>query len=245
MGLLRFTGEAVELEEVGDAGRFGDWQELVPALGAGLVAGMVAGIAVDLFGRIRSRREPATTSSPTAVAIASSTPATAAATSTAVVDVPSAMEFTTVSIPESVPADAPVSDVASRIAALSAMSDELLADLFKVERETFCRWRTGALPNPRVGNRRRLGRLLRLLEDLSARDINIKDWLLNSITPYGATPYQLLARGRIDDVAFLATAIGEEEVQRDSRLSVAEEPESLQFGDDDSWDYESPEHDES
>jgi len=134
--------------------------------------------------------------------------------------------------------DAPVADVASRIAALSGLNDELLAELFKVERETFCRWRTGALVNPRVGNRRRLGLLLMLLEDLAERQVTIKDWLLNHVTPKGLTPYQLLERGRIDEVTFLAASLGESPVDRDGRIADGAEPEPLVFGDDDAWELE-------
>ncbi|MFX4427843.1 hypothetical protein ABTA68_19650, partial [Acinetobacter baumannii] len=89
---------------------------------------------------------------------------------------------------------------------------------FKIERETFCRWRSGALANPRVGNRRRLGLLLALLEEMAGREVNIKDWLLNFTTPEGLTPYQLLDRGRIDEVAYLASSVGEPGVERDARV---------------------------
>lgn len=136
---------------------------------------------------------------------------------------------------ESLPVDASIADIASRIAALSGLSDELLAELFKVERETFCRWRTGALTNPRVGNRRRLALLLGLVDDLAARQVSIKDWLLNSVTPEGFTPYDLLERGRIDEVAFLSASIGESPVARDARVVTGEEIEPLLFGDDDVW----------
>jgi hypothetical protein len=140
----------------------------------------------------------------------------------------------------SLPEDAPVADVASRIAALSGLNDELLAELFKVERETFCRWRTGALANPRVGNRRRLGLLLMLLDDLAERQVTAKDWLLNHVTPQGLTPYQLLERGQIDEVAFLAASLGESPLDRDARVADRAEPEPLVFGDDDAWDLEPP-----
>lgn len=133
--------------------------------------------------------------------------------------------------------DAPVFEVASRIAALSGLSDELLAELFKVERETFCRWRTGVLGNPRVGNRRRLGLVLTLLTELAEREVNIRDWLLNFTTPEGLTPYQLLDQGRLGEVAFLAASIGEGAAgQRDARVATGEDSEPLQFGDDDVWD---------
>jgi hypothetical protein len=144
----------------------------------------------------------------------------------------------------SLPQDAPVADVASRIAALSELSDELLAELFKVERETFCRWRTGTLTNPRVGNRRRLGLLLALMEDLAGRRVNIKDWLLNHVTSQGLTPYELLERGRIDEVAFLAFSIGESPGERDASVAAGYRPEPLEFGNDDVWDLQPLDDDE-
>jgi hypothetical protein len=131
--------------------------------------------------------------------------------------------------------DAPVADIASRVASLTGLGDEMLGHLFKVERETFCRWRTGVLTNPRIGNRRRLGLLLSLVEDLAGREVNIKDWLLNHATVDGLTPYQLLEKGRIDDVAYLASSIGEPVTVRDRRVSTDQESEPLVFGDDDVW----------
>lgn len=132
-------------------------------------------------------------------------------------------------------ADAPVAAVASRIAALAELGDERLADLFKVERETFCRWRTGALANPRLGNRRRLSLLLSLLEDLSTRGVRIRDWLLNHTTAEGLTPYQLMEQGKIDEVAYLASALGEPVTSRDARVAFGREEAPLEFGDDDVW----------
>ena len=131
--------------------------------------------------------------------------------------------------------DAPVADIASRVASLTGLGDEQLAHLFKVERETFCRWRTGVLTNPRIGNRRRLGLFLSLLEDLAGREVNIKNWLLNHATVDGLTPYQLLEEGRIDDVAYLASSLGEPVTVRDPRVSTGQERETLVFGDDDVW----------
>lgn len=131
--------------------------------------------------------------------------------------------------------DAPVADIASRIATLTDLGDEALGHLFKVERETFCRWRTGVLGNPRLGNRRRLGLLLTLLEDLAGRGVSIKDWLLNHTTVGGLTTYQLLEQGRIDDVAYLASSIGEPVTVRDPRVASGQERKALVFGEDDVW----------
>jgi hypothetical protein len=137
--------------------------------------------------------------------------------------------------------DAPVSAIATRIAELSALSDDQLAGLFKIHRETYCRWRTGALPNPRIANRQRLGLLLSLLEALAGHEVNIKNWLLGSIIVDGLTPYELLDRGRIDDVAYAAAALGETGVvARDSRLATGIEEEPLEFGYDDVWEIEPP-----
>jgi hypothetical protein len=140
--------------------------------------------------------------------------------------------------------DATVAEVASRVARLSGLSDERLAELFKVERETFCRWRTGVLTNPRMGNRRRLGLLLALLEDLHTRRVNIKDWLLNSVTDRGLTPYDLISRGRIDEAAFLAASVGEQPIERDQVVAARTEPEPLTFGDDDVWEFDESDDDE-
>ena len=62
---------------------------------------------------------------------------------------------------EPLPPDAPVEEIALPIHQLTGLSDEELAQLFKVTRETFNRWRTGVLTNPTPGSRRRLGLLLR------------------------------------------------------------------------------------
>jgi hypothetical protein len=134
--------------------------------------------------------------------------------------------------------DASIAEIASRIARLSGLGDGSLAKLFGVERETFCRWRTGVLKNPRVGNRRRLGLLLRLLEDLDGRQVHINNWLLNQLPTGDLTPYDLLAQGRIDEVAHLAVAIGVDVVEGDtSPLSVSEATDQglLVFDDDDQW----------
>jgi hypothetical protein len=131
--------------------------------------------------------------------------------------------------------DASVAVIASRISALAGLSDEKLAHLFKVERETFCRWRTGTLANPRTGNRRRLTLLLTLLEDLSDRGVNIRDWLLSHTTADGLTPYELIEQGKIDEAAYLATTIGEPVTARDSRVALGRTDEALEFGDDDVW----------
>ncbi len=134
--------------------------------------------------------------------------------------------------------DASVAEIASRIARLSGLGDGSLAKLFGVERETFCRWRTGVLKNPLVGNRRRLGLLLRLLEDLDRRQVHINNWLLNQLHTGDLTPYDLLAQGRIDEVAHLAVAIGVDVVEGDtSPLSVGEATHQglLVFDDDDQW----------
>jgi hypothetical protein len=139
---------------------------------------------------------------------------------------------------QELPVDAPVAAIATRVAQISGLDDARLARLFGVERETFCRWRTGALANPRVGNRRRLGLLLRLLEDLRARDVNVNSWLLNRAAVDELTPYDLLARGRIGEVAQLAVAIGADVVETDDRrVSVREATDQglLVFDDDDQW----------
>ena len=146
-------------------------------------------------------------------------------------------------------ADASVAEIASRIAKLSGLDDGRLSKLFKVERETFCRWRTGALTNPRDGNRRRLGLLLRVLEDLSERRVQVRNWLLNQAPGGGLTPYELLERGRIDEVAYLAASIGAEAAERDQKprsVSEATDKGMLVFDDDDQWtivDLEDTQHD--
>lgn len=102
---------------------------------------------------------------------------------------------------------ASVARIASRISELSELSDEQLAAVFKVERETYCRWRTGHLANPRLGSRRRLGLVLHVLDELAAREVPVKDWLLNQPVTDELTPYQLLEEGRIEDVAYAASAL--------------------------------------
>lgn len=129
--------------------------------------------------------------------------------------------------------DAPVEKIASRIHQLTGLSDEELARLFKVARETFNRWRSGVLTNPTPGSRRRLGLLLRLLDDLGGRGVAIKDWLLNNPVKDGLTAYELLERGRIDEVAYLAAAIGGGYDYQ--AVEEAEVEEELVFGEDDHW----------
>jgi hypothetical protein len=148
-------------------------------------------------------------------------------------------------IAEPLAPDAPVSAIATRIAELSGLSDDQLADLFKIQRETYCRWRLGGLSNPRVGNRRRLGLLLSLLEELAHRQVNIKDWLLNAVITDDLTPYELLERGRISEVAFAAASLGETRIAaRDPRIASGDTEEPLQFGDDDVWELEPPSEDD-
>jgi hypothetical protein len=101
-------------------------------------------------------------------------------------------------------ADAPVAEIATRIAEISALNDGELARVFRVARETFQRWRTGELTNPNVANRRRLGLLLRLLDDVAGRDVRADQWLRNVSDIEDLTPYELLERGRLDDVEYLA-----------------------------------------
>jgi len=104
-------------------------------------------------------------------------------------------------------ADASVAEIATRIAALSTLTDQELARLFRVARETYLRWRAGELANPTQANRRRLGLLLRLLQDLYAREIQVGQWLQNISEIDGLTPYQLLERGRLDEVEWLAAQL--------------------------------------
>lgn len=140
--------------------------------------------------------------------------------------------------------DASVAQIASRVAQLSGLSDERLAELFKVERETFCRWRTGVLTNPRAASRRRLGLLLILLEDLNMRRVNIKDWLLNPVAGRTLTPYDLVSKGRIDEVAFLAASVGEQPTERDVAMTARTAVDSLTFGDDNVWEFSESDEDE-
>jgi len=128
--------------------------------------------------------------------------------------------------------DLSTATLASRIYELSGLDDEQLAALFKVQRETFNRWRAGVLTNPRAASRRRLALLLRLFEDLAARSVPVKDWLLNTIDDESRTPYDLLRRGRIDAVAYLAATIGTAAPPRRQR---ARDEDELVFGEDDVW----------
>lgn len=127
------------------------------------------------------------------------------------------------------PADAPMEAIASRVRELSGLSDARLADIFKVTRETFNRWRSGAMTNPTGDARRRVGMVLHLLEELAARGANIHDWLQNPSATDGMTPYDLLSRGRIDAVAYLAAAVGEQPLP--ARADMDERP--LVFEDED------------
>lgn len=101
-------------------------------------------------------------------------------------------------------ADASVAEIATSIAEITGLNDGELARVFRVARETFQRWRTGELTNPNVANRRRLGLLYRLLDDLARRDVRVDQWLRNVSDIDDLTPYELLERGRLDDVEHLA-----------------------------------------
>lgn len=222
-GALRFSGGVVELsDEIHDLDAAESILSAVdlPTLGRGIAAGAVFALVFALL----TRR-----GAPTA-------PSSLATTPPFGLDVPGSASMTL----EPLAADAPISAIATRVARLSGLSDERLADLLNVERETFLRWRSGALPNPRIGNRRRLGLLLGLFEELATHTGAVKDWLLNFVTPSGLTPYELLAQGRIDDVAYLAASLdpGARPDQRDAARHLDLELEPLQFGDDDTWDYE-------
>ena len=105
------------------------------------------------------------------------------------------------------PADASVAEIATRIGGISNLSDGDLAQLFGVARETFQRWRTGELVKPTRANRRRLGLLLRLLEDLDRREVQVSEWLRNVTEIDDLTPYELLKRGRLDDAEHLAARL--------------------------------------
>jgi hypothetical protein len=242
-GSLRFTGNAVELNEIADVVRLDDWRAVFAGVGITIAGvgpvGSFTGDGLSRLGALGSlgRAVVQITAPPTTVMPPKAHPIRRffapeqpiLPTKQAINDAP------TVDAP--LAPDASVAEIASRIATLSDLSDDLLAELFKVERETFCRWRTGVLTNPRVGNRQRLGLLLGLVQDLAARQINIKDWLLNFAASEGLTPYELLGRGQIDEVAFLAASIGEPP-ERDARVSAGGEPEPLVFGDDDVWELE-------
>jgi hypothetical protein len=245
-GSLRFFGNSVELEEISDVLR-SDLRTYFTGIAAGLVGVAVGQAAFEVISRLgplgRTKLEATTAPFTTIDAPNADLVATLAAPDH--LAAPALQSSVQSATANPLAPDASVADVATRIAALSDLSDELLADLFKVERETFCRWRTGVLTNPRVGNRRRLGLLLGLLEDLAGREVNIKDWLLNSTsTPQGLTPYQLLEQGRIDEVAFRGASLGEPSVARDPRVAVGHEPEPLVFGDDDIWEPEPLDDDE-
>ncbi len=105
------------------------------------------------------------------------------------------------------PADASVAEIATRIAGISNLSDGDLAQLFGVARETFQRWRTGELTKPTRANRRRLGLLLRLMEDLDRREVQVSEWLRNVTEIDDLTPYELLKRGRLDDAEHIAAQL--------------------------------------
>jgi hypothetical protein len=244
-GSLRFFGNSVELEEITDVLQHVALRTYFTRIAGGLVGvaiGRAAFEAISLLGPLERIMVEATTAPLTTIvgpnALVAMLPALDQLAPPAA---ESSVQSATV---DPLAPDASVADVATRIALLCGLSDELLADLFKVERETFCRWRTGVLTNPRVGNRRRLALLLGLLEDLGGRQVNIKDWLLNSVTPQGLTPYQLLETGRIDEVAFLAASIGESSIERDARVAAGPQPDPLVFGDDDVWELEPLDNDE-
>ena len=243
-GSLRFTGSVIELNEIADVARLDDWRALFAGVGITIAGrgavGSLTGDAMSRLGALGSlgRAVVQITAPPTTFTPLKARPIRSLFTSeqSALPTAQAIKEAPTVEAP--LAADASVAEIASRIATLSNLSDDLLAELFKVERETFCRWRTGVLTNPRVGNRQRLGLLLGLLQDLAGRQVRIKDWLLNFVSSQGLTPYELLERGHIDEVAFLAASIGEPTVERDARVATGEEPEPLIFGDDDVWELE-------
>lgn len=217
-GSWRLTADAVAYEEIGGGADLSGLRALVGDVTAGLGSiGLVTQISLRALGGFEAGGPLALTTLGPAARMGAVVPEATIAIAQAspvVEPAPAATEESPAIEP--LAADAPVSAIASRITALSGLSDELLAALFKVERETFCRWRTGALTNPRVGNRRRLGLLLALLEELQAGQVIIKDWLLNGAVSDGLTPYELLERGRIDEVAYAAAAIGQPLAGRDS-----------------------------
>lgn len=245
-GSRRFVGNSVELEEITDALQHSDLRTYFTRIGGGLVGVAIGRVAFEALSRLDPlERTMADATIAPVTTIDAPNADIAAMLPTLNQLAPPVVESSVHSATgDALAPDASVAAVATRIALLSDLSDELLADLFKVERETFCRWRTGVLTNPRVGNRRRLGLLLGLLEDLAGRQVNVKDWLLNSVTPQGLTPYQLLETGRIDEVAFLAASIGDPSVQRDARVAAGPAPEPLVFGDDDVWELEPLDDDE-
>lgn len=222
----------VQLEQTAESEHITRTRELFASVGAALSSiGALGSYSLQALGQVElvlgPRRGAVVIDAPATLPLPGGESATAEPAEKAGTDQPAALE--------PLAPDASVADIASRIAALSGLSDEMLAELFKIERETFCRWRSGALPNPRAGNRRRLGLLLSLLEELTRRGVNIKDWLLNFPTAEGLTPYQLLERGSIDEVAYLASSLGEPEVERGARAALAQDREPLQFKGDDVW----------
>lgn len=131
------------------------------------------------------------------------------------------------------PADASIQTLATRLRELTGFSDARLADLFKVTRETYNRWRLGAMTNPTDGARRRVVTVTRLLEELESRDVSVPDWLQNPTAVDGLTPYDLIVRGRVDEAAYLAASTGEDtSVMRRDRLD--EEPFILE-DDEEGW----------
>jgi hypothetical protein len=240
-GAIRFTaGNVVELfDEIDDVHVL---EDLLSGMNLRIVgAGAIGGFVVDALAglltggtisnvMLRMPMTSARTVPPSIVAAPPPAVETAATAVDTVVDDPST---------EPLAPDAPVSAIATRIAQLSGLSDDQLAELFKIHRETYCRWRTGALPNPRVSNRRRLGLLLSLLQELADNKVNIKNWILGAVIVDGLTPYELLDRGRIDDIAYAAAALGESRVvARIPRLVGHTQEEALEFGDDDVWEIE-------
>lgn len=106
----------------------------------------------------------------------------------------------------SLPSDASVEAISTRLSALVGLSDGEMSKLFpgEVQRETYQRWRTGRMRNPTPANRRRMGVLLRLFQDLSGRDLDLHEWIRNPSSVEHLTPYELLVQGRLDEVEALA-----------------------------------------
>lgn len=156
-----------------------------------------------------------------------------------------------ISAPRTIGADASIAEIATRIAEITSLNDGELARVFNVARETFQRWRTGELTNPNVANRRRLGLLHRLLDDLAGREVRVDQWLRNVSDIESLTPYDLLERGRLDDVEHLAAQVPRdgtsEQVLADDGLPVTrahgypgfarrvDEPLIDVAGDDEGW----------
>lgn len=128
-----------------------------------------------------------------------------------------------------------VAQMAQRISKLSQLTDEQLAGIFKVERETFARWKNGALGNPRAASRRRLGLLLQLFEELATDAMPVRDWLLNKVGPDGHTPLELLELGMFDRAARMSVELVDA-TGASARLPVERE---LTFGADDEWELDS------